>query len=417
VQFVLRLSPGRQQIQNNFFAVPGACARYKVRHIFLAFQALIHYFNGNLKTNNSFWPKKEKMHQRFGFRILLVSSVMISLALVYCVRRPAHPQPVNPQASKEARALLDFLYQIHGKYVLAGQHNGVTSVYEFNEAVLKITGSYPALWGCDFSWKFHGLNPDSVRQAMIDRAKASYQKGQIITLMWHCCYPPCGDECEREDVWVWKNTVSPAEWDSLTTPGTRLNTQWRAQADKVANLLKQLRDAHIPVLWRPYHEMNGVWFWWCQQPGRHGFARLWNMMYDYFTHHHQLNNLLWVWNTNAPRDIPGDEARAYAEYFPGIETVDILAADVYRKDWKQSHHDDLLKLAQGKLIALGEVGTMPSPEIVAAQPQWVWFMEWAQCLHTQNNPDSVRMIYNAPCTLTLDEIVRQADGSLSLRVQ
>ena len=91
------------------------------------------------------------------------------------------------------------------------------------------------------------------------------------------------------------------------------------------------------------------------------------------------------------------------------------AAHERRQDWKQSHHDDLITLGQGKLIALGEVGTMPSADIVASQPQWVWFMEWAQLLHTQNNPDSVRAIYHAPCTLTLDRIIRQSDGSLTVR--
>lgn len=356
------------------------------------------------------------MNRPFDCRILIFSSAIALSSWIFCSKTRTHPPPINPQASPEARALLDFLYQIRGKYILAGQHNGITSEYQYNDDVHKITGRYPAVWGCDFAWNFHGKNPDSVRQTMIDRVKAAYQQGQIITLMWHSCYPPYGDGCNRETLWVWENKINPAEWDSLTTVGTALNTQWRVQVDKVANFLKQLRDARIPVLWRPYHEMNGVWFWWCQQPGEKGFNKLWKMMYDYFTHHHQLNNLIWVWNANAPRDLPKDEAYAYSAYFPGIDYVDILAADVYRKDWKLSHHDDLLKLAQGKLIALGEVGSMPTEEVIHAQPQWVWFMEWASLLHTHNHPDSVRMIYQAPCTLTRDEIVRDADGSLFLHL-
>ena len=92
------------------------------------------------------------------------------------------------------------------------------------------------------------------------------------------------------------------------------------------------------------------------------------MTYDYLTRHHQLNNLLWVWNTNAPRDIPGDEAFDYDLFFPGHEYVDILAADVYRNDYKQSHHDDLIQLAGNKTIALGEVGGLPDPEILSEQP-------------------------------------------------
>ena len=72
--------------------------------------------------------------------------------------------------------------------------------------------------------------------------------------------------------------------------------------------------------------------------------------------HHKLNNLIWVWNANAPRLLPNDEAWAYEDYFPGLECVDVLAADVYHHDYKQSHHDELVKLGEGKVIALGEVG-------------------------------------------------------------
>lgn len=87
--------------------------------------------------------------------------------------------------------------------------------------------------------------------------------------------------------------------------------------------------------------MNGVWFWWCNKPGENGFKKLWIMTYNYFTKVHKLNNLLWVWNTNAPRDKKGDEAGPYADFYPGPEYVDVLAADVYHRDYKQSHHDDL----------------------------------------------------------------------------
>lgn len=72
------------------------------------------------------------------------------------------------------------------------------------------------------------------------------------------------------------------------------------------------------------------------------------MTYDYLSNHHSLNNLIWVWNTNAPRDIPGDEAGPYEDFFPGTEYVDVLAADVYRKDYKLRKVDDFLvsKLAK-----------------------------------------------------------------------
>ena len=63
-------------------------------------------------------------------------------------------------------------------------------------------------------------------------------------------------------------------------------------------------------------------------------------MYDRFVNYHKLNNLIWIWNANAPRDWKDDEAYEYHLFYPGPEFVDILAADIYKGDYKQSHHDD-----------------------------------------------------------------------------
>ncbi len=325
--------------------------------------------------------------------------------------------PVNPDATDEAKSLLDFLYTISGKYILSGHHNWNRLPDHFNEEVKKMTGYYPVVWGSDFSFYFRGKDPDQVRQNMTDKAIEMNEKGHIITLMWHCCFPPDGDTCSKESIWVWEKKVPQSLWDSLTTPGTGLNNDWRKQADNVARYLKQLQDAHVPVLWRPYHEMNGVWFWWCRHPGEQGFVKLWKMMYEYFTDYHKLNNLLWVWNANAPRDIPGDEAYSYDEYFPGTEYVDVLAADVYHNDYRQSHHDDIIKLAGGKPVALGEVGQMPMPQTIINQPKWTWFMGWADFIDSANDPDSVRALYNAPQTITLDEISRNNDGHYEIIIK
>lgn len=317
-----------------------------------------------------------------------------------------HPKAINPNISKEANVLLDFLYQIKGKYILSGHHNMLNAPTQYHDDIQKITNTQPVVWGSDFLFTFGEESPEVARQKMIDKAIVMHNRGHIITLMWHSCFPSNGDSCSQESIWVWKDVVSRVKWDSLTTKGTKLNQQWRLQADKVAVFLKQLQKAKIPVLWRPYHEMNGVWFWWCQQPGEEGFVKLWRMMYDYYTNHHKLNNLIWVWNANAPRSKQDDEAYSYIDYFPGIDYVDILAADVYHNDYKKSHQDGLLGLAQGKLIALGEVGRMPTPEILDQQDQWTWFMGWADWLQKENKPDSVRILYESPRVLTLDQLKR-----------
>ena len=83
--------------------------------------------------------------------------------------------------------------------------------------------------------------------------------------------------------------------------------------------------------------------------------------------------------------------------------MDVLASDVYGA-YEQSHHDDLLVLAEGKPIALGEVGGLPTPEVLQAQPMWVWFMQWSDLLERSNKVEGIRALYDFPRVLTLDEV-------------
>jgi mannan endo-1,4-beta-mannosidase len=239
-------------------------------------------------------------------------------------------------------------------------------------------------------------------QKIVDEAIEKHKAGVIVTLMWHAGRPP------DDPPFRWSESIqgelTGEEWDELTTPGTPLHARWRGQVDHIAFYLKELRDANVPVLWRPYHEMNGVWFWWGDKKGDNGFVKLWKMLFDRFVNYHQLTNLIWVWNANAPRDIPKDEAYSYNDYYPGHEYVDVLATDVYNFDYEQKDYEELLSVAEGRVIALGQVGELPKLEILAAQPKWAWFMVWASWLETHNTLERVMTIYNLRETLTLEEI-------------
>jgi mannan endo-1,4-beta-mannosidase len=258
------------------------------------------------------------------------------------------------------------------------------------------------VWGNDFIW--HGDKDPG--QEVVDEAIKKYKEGYIITLMWHqgrpIDNPPYG----------WKESVQAklidAQWKELTTEGTDLNKRWLAQIDVVAGYLKQLDSAHIPILWRPYHEMNGIWFWWGDKKGKDGIEKLWKMMYDRYTNHFHLNNLIWVWGANGPRDIPGDEAYAYKDYYPGNNYVDVLGADVYHMDYEQKDYNDLVELGKGKLVALTEVGELPSVKILQSQPKWSWFLVWNAFINQPyNNKEHVNEIYNLPQVLTHDEVKMQ----------
>ena len=139
------------------------------------------------------------------------------------------------------------------------------------------------------------------------------------------------------------------------------------------------------------------------------------MMYEYYTNHHKLNNLIWVWNPNTPRDRPNDEAWPYAEFYPGNQYVDILAGDVYRNDYKQSHHDELIELGKGKPIALGEVGQIPTPEILNKQPYWAWYMPWGYLHFVLNDEASIGKLMASEQVLTLDEIKVDSSGEYKIK--
>ena len=249
------------------------------------------------------------------------------------------------------------------------------------------SGQVPMIWGGDLAWD---------APQVVEIATREWRRGHIVTLMWHVNRP-----FDRTPVVDFKNQTqgdfSQAQWDELVTPGTEMNRMWTEQADSIAGYLKILRDRHIPVLWRPYHEMNGEWFWWGWREGEKGFTALWKMMYERFVNYHHLDNILWVWNANAPRDIPGDTARAYDLYYPGNEYVDVLATDVYNRDWKQSHHDQLVSLGKGKLIALGEIGSLPSPEQLKKMDRFAWFMVWTGFTSDKyNSLDELKAIFSMP---------------------
>lgn len=302
-------------------------------------------------------------------------------------------EPVNPDASPEARELLSMLYQIRGEKVMSGQHNYGHQLTRSTDTVVSITGKYPAVWGFDLGdgQRWERTVPEAVRQ---------HENGSTLTGMSHMSRPFEDHTVSRS---TWRD-LSEEQWEDMVTPGTEMHQLLIERIDDIAVGLKKLRDKDIPVLWRPFHEMNGIWFWWGNKPGPDGFTKLWHIMYDRYVNDHELNNLLWVWNPNAPRDWEDDEAYTYELFYPGHEVVDILAADVYKNDFKQSHHDELLELADGKVIALGEVGQLPTPEILEEQPMWTWFMCWATWIWKNNDPEDVKKLYEDERVMTRDEL-------------
>jgi mannan endo-1,4-beta-mannosidase len=308
-------------------------------------------------------------------------------------------QPVTPDASPEAIQLLQYLYRISGKHILTGQHCVPLVGSTRLAGVLKLTDRYPAVFGQDFGFSAPGTwDGINFRQQIVDEAIRRHAEGFIITLMWHAVRPTHDEPVVFEE--SIKGALNEGEWRDLLEPGTGIHERWKSQVDVIAWFLKQLREAGVPVLWRPYHEMNGDWFWWGKKAGEAGYQKLYRMLFERLVHFHSLNNLLWVFNAN---EVRGD-VDPYEKYYPGDDRVDILATDVYQGGFAQRDYEQLLALAGDKPIALGEVGPLPSLEVLRRQPRWTWFMFWRDPSVLWPERDAFRALYESKEVLTMEDL-------------
>jgi mRNA-degrading endonuclease HigB of HigAB toxin-antitoxin module len=181
------------------------------------------------------------------------------------------------------------------------------------------------------------------------------------------------------------------QFKDVLTPGTRLYKRWRAQVDSIAFYLKKLQDAHVPVLWRPYHEMNGKWFWWGGRIGKYSTASLYRQLFDRLVNYHKLNNLIWMWSV----DRPVKPEMQFSDFYPGGEFFDIISLDVYREDFNQSYYDSLIVLSKGKPLVLAEVGNPPTLEILKNQSKWAFYVIWAGMVRNTMKKHHLELVNDA----------------------
>lgn len=307
-----------------------------------------------------------------------------------------------PHLSEEAVSLLDYIDEISGKQILTGQHSYLSQLSLAPDSLYRLTGKYPAIRGYDFG--FSGVPGDTddiaFRPALMKEIKMQYQKGSIITITYHQANPVMGEPCTfKEGV---QSELTEEEWDELLEPGSELYGKWKDQMDLIAGYLLELKNAEIPILFRPYHEMNGGWFWWGGHPGEDRFIALWKQLYHLYNDDYQLNNLIWIWS-------PDDPNHGLDGYYPGDEYVDIVGCDVYhfgkeKPYYKKENYEKILSISPGKLLCIGECSEIPSEAILDEQPLWSWFMAWDELVFQLNSSEQLIQLYNSERFITRDEL-------------
>jgi mannan endo-1,4-beta-mannosidase len=148
-------------------------------------------------------------------------------------------------------------------------------------------------------------------------------------------------------------TGGPA-WDSrcdlreVITPGTPANRDWMSQLSQIADGLDELRQAGVVVLFRPFHEMTGGWFWWGGKDAEL-FMTLWRDTFNYLSRDRGLDHLLWVYT---PAAGVGD----MLNYYPSGEYVDLVGFDVYTPAPATLRERYEQLLTTGKPFGFGEYG-------------------------------------------------------------
>ena len=163
---------------------------------------------------------------------------------------------------------------------------------------------------------------------------------------------------------------------NATVEGTWENKVFTEDLKNAAAYLKLLRDADIPVLWRPFHEAAGGWFWWGKDAA--SFKSLWIAMFNYFKTE-GLDNLIWVWTTE------GNDA----DWYPGDQYVDIVGRDVYNKETADcvSEYTSIAGNYGNKIVSLSECGTVGLiSEQWASGARWSWFMPWYDGTNEDGSP-------------------------------
>ncbi len=318
---------------------------------------------------------------------------------------------VNQNADYKTKALYQYLCESFGNTVILGQHDSVGSAAETN-AIYEITGRYPAI-------RFGDLMPftqDStvLGESELEIAKSWAENGGIVSYMWHWTDPMGSGEyySDSTDFDLTKAVtdedialMSIEEITELHEEG-EISDECLAiieDIDKISQVLSQLQDADIPVLWRPLHEASNGYFWWGRDVD--AYKWLWQLLYERQTNYHNLNNLIWVWS--AQND----------DWYVGDNYCDLLSVDIYDRGNYSGQINRLLFLrdiSDKKPAAIGECGNFPYIQNIADEKaEWAYIGQWGgnfllnedgSLNEEYNTEDSLIEMYNNNLTITRDEL-------------
>ena len=259
--------------------------------------------------------------------ILWVSLLLWVVSCYGQLPEKKHHSLSDKNATPETVNLYQNLILLQEKGFLFGHQDdlayGVKWRYEDGRSDIKdVTGDYPALYGWDLGGIEHqkSNNIDGVPfKKMKNWIKEIYDRGGVSTISWHMDNP-----LTMKNSW----DTTPGSLRSILPNGEKhqLYLSWLDQAAQFLGNLKGSDGKKIPILYRPFHELTGNWFWWCKNnASAQEFKEIWRFTIHYLRETKKLNNLIIVYNT---ADFKSKEE--FLEYYPGDDVVDVLSFDKYQ---------------------------------------------------------------------------------------
>lgn len=310
---------------------------------------------------------------------------------------PVTEQLSNTKATAEAVALMEFMNEKAGDYILSGQQS-----FKHIIDIENMTGKRPAIVAFDFIEYSPTRASYGSRSSEIESAIAWHKMGGIVSFLWHWNAPTGLIDEPGKEWWrgFYTDSVTFNLADALADKSSEEYALLLSDMDVIANKIKILQINDIPVLFRPLHEAEGGWFWWGAS-GPEAAKELYRIMYDRFVNVHKLNNLIWVWNSVEP------------DWYPGDDVVDIVSYDSYPVPGDHSaivsYYDKLVELTGGKkYIAMMENGSIPDPDAMEQYAaNWGLFITWNDSFimdGQHNSKDFIHKVYNHPRVLTLQDL-------------
>ena len=315
---------------------------------------------------------------------------------------------VNENATENTKRVFSYMCDIYGTDFLSGQYCDMGQYGHENACIWKTTGGkYPAVLGLDFMECSPSRVANGSTSNATEYAKEFWENGGIVTFCWHWNVP----EKYLTDIW----------WNGFYKEGTNIDLDaimngedeegmelLVSDMDAIAEQLKILQEADVPVLWRPLHEASGGWFWWgnCEPES---YIKLYQMMYERYTEYHGLNNLIWVWN--------GQDG----DWYPGDEYVDIIGEDIYPGEQvytsQMNRYMKALDYTEAnKMIVLSENGCLFDPDLAIRDgAMWGFFATWSGEFVSENSTLNIysekyteeymlKKVYEHEHVITLDEL-------------